>query len=154
MEGPEQFNSRKDWTGFIWQKIIQSLATAGSKDEIEKILAELIGEYEKQLIVKRLTAIILLKDGKTYRQIGETLWISPSTISTIKKNLSVNFANYQSRKNFPKTRTPNRRTRSLTEFKKEKTKSLTEEIIEFLSQPSAYNDPRERWKFLSDWKWK
>src|SRR3990170_3424262 len=73
MKKPEQFNSRKEWESFIWDKAIDGLAKAGSKTNVNEILNELLGEYEKKLMLRRLTAILLIKDGLSYSQIGEIL---------------------------------------------------------------------------------
>ena len=38
-------------------------------------------------MIKRLIAIALISQNKTYREIGEIIWLSPNTISSVKKNL-------------------------------------------------------------------
>ena len=44
--------------------------------------------------------ISLVKSGKSYREIGEILWMSPQTIRTAKKNILGSFGNYKSYKKF------------------------------------------------------
>ena len=47
------------------------------------------------LISKRLATVALIKGGKSYREIGKILWISPGTVSAIKKSIYLP-ANYKS----------------------------------------------------------
>lgn len=88
MEKPEQFKSRKDWEESIWQRIVKELVGLESENKAKQLLEGLISDYERQLIIRRLTATLLLREGLNYREIGEILWVSPSTISSIKKNLT------------------------------------------------------------------
>ena len=64
-----------------------SIEKANSKKEIAELLDNLLSYNEKILISKRLAAVALIKDGKSYREIGKILWISPGTVSAIKKSI-------------------------------------------------------------------
>jgi len=87
MKGLEEFKSRKEWEKYIWKEILEKLAGAKSKKEINAILNRLLSNYEKRMMIRRFIAMGLIRLGKTYREIGEILWASPTTISAIKKNL-------------------------------------------------------------------
>ena len=71
------YSSRTVWEAASWEKVL------GSK----KLLQLLITPYERRAIVLRAAAIERLATGASYRQIGEELWLSPQTISGIKKSL-------------------------------------------------------------------
>ncbi len=67
----------------MWVKLLKDI---GNPDT-SAMLDSLLSPYEKQIIVNRLAALILIRDGKTYKQIGEELWLSPSTIRSLKKTI-------------------------------------------------------------------
>ncbi|MEE8131774.1 MAG: Trp family transcriptional regulator [Candidatus Paceibacterota bacterium] len=101
MKELSKFKSRKEWEDFVWSKIIEDLKKLKSEKEIDGFLRNLLGSGERKMIIKRAVAISLIKQGKKYRDIGEILWISPSTISSIKKNIK-NRTGYQGRQNLGK----------------------------------------------------
>ena len=90
MKEISQFKSRKEWEEFIWMKFLESLEKNKSKKQIGEFLNSLLSTDERKMIIKRLVAISLIGGGKTYKEIGEILWISPTTISAIKKSLNNN----------------------------------------------------------------
>lgn len=69
------YPSRKEWEAACWEKIIES----------KELLRLLITEHERHDVVMRAAIIDGLSSGKSYRKIGEELWISPQTVSGIKK---------------------------------------------------------------------
>ena len=83
------------WELNIWSKFLVNIEKANSKKEIAKLLDNLLSSNEKILISKRLATVALIKGGKSYREIGKILWISPGTVSAIKKSISLP-ANYKS----------------------------------------------------------
>ena len=72
------YTSRKEWEAVYWDKIIKS----------EELLQLLTTSYERHKLVMRAAVIDGLSLGKSYRKIGEELWISPQTVSGIKKAAS------------------------------------------------------------------
>ena len=92
--------SAEHWQKQLWEKLIYKVASAKSPKETKKILENLISDYEKKVILRRLAVTALVGSGKTYQEIGEILWMSPQTISTAKKNLFVSSHNYKSYKYF------------------------------------------------------
>src|SRR3989344_1103039 len=76
----DAYTSRKEWEGACWKKILES------KDELGLIITS----FERRNIVLRAAAIDRLFSGKSYRKIGEELWLSPQTISGIQKALKEN----------------------------------------------------------------
>jgi len=80
----------------LWDEFLTKLSALKSKEEIKSVLEKLISQDEKTMMLRRLTAVALIKSGKSYREIGEILWLSPNTISTIKKNLLGSHKNYKS----------------------------------------------------------
>lgn len=71
----------------VWSKFLGNIEKADSKKEIAELLDKLLSSNEKILISKRLAAVALIKGGKSYREIGKILWISPGTVSAIKKSI-------------------------------------------------------------------
>lgn len=84
----------------LWDELVDAIIASRSKKEANKILESLISDYEKKIILKRLGVIALARTGKSYREISEALWLSPNTISTIKKNILDNRDNYKSYRKF------------------------------------------------------
>jgi uncharacterized protein YerC len=88
-----EFKSRKEWADNAWQRILKDV----QNPDLRNALDTLLSPYEKNIIVNRFAAVILIKEGKTYRQIGEELWLSPTTIRSLKKAVSGNsIKEYQS----------------------------------------------------------
>ena len=99
MEKINKIGSREKWFNYAWSKIINDVKNS----TLNIVLDSLLTSYEKQIIVNRVAALILIKEGKTYKQIGEELWLSPTTIRSLKKILEQNntkeYASYRSFKN-------------------------------------------------------
>ena len=88
--------SAEQWAQKLWAELILKIQQAESEKEINFLLERLFSEDEKSMVLKRLAVIALIRSGKSYREISEILWLSPNTISTIKKNLFGNNKNYKS----------------------------------------------------------
>lgn len=82
-----RFKSKKEWEAHIWTKLASRFSEAGSASKIERSLDMLLTAYEKRQIINRAAAISLLKQGMSYREIGRILWLSPTTISAIRKSV-------------------------------------------------------------------
>jgi DNA-binding CsgD family transcriptional regulator len=67
----------------VWSKLLKDI----KNPELETLLNALLSQYEKDIITNRLIAISLIKQGKTYKEIGEELWLSSSTIRSLKRIL-------------------------------------------------------------------
>lgn len=81
------YPSRKEWENACWQKILKS-----------KDLDALLTPYERRNVVMRVAVADRVHSGKKYRQIAEELWLSPQTISSIKKALHENtYRSYRER---------------------------------------------------------
>ncbi|MEK7192226.1 MAG: Trp family transcriptional regulator, partial [Patescibacteria group bacterium] len=78
----------------------EKVAKTKSKNEVKRILENLISEDEKKMMLRRLAILALVQAGKSYQEIGEILWVSPQTISTVKKNSLGLMSNYKSYRNF------------------------------------------------------
>ncbi len=79
-----KYNSRKEWESECWKNIV--------KDKIS--LQSFITSYECHNIIMRVAVSQMINSGKSYKEIGNELWISPQTISGIVK--SINRDKYQS----------------------------------------------------------
>src|SRR3990172_8184043 len=67
--------SRKEWENACWRKILKS----------EELLGLLVTPYERHNLVMRAAVMERMRAGKRYRQIADELWLSPQTISSIRK---------------------------------------------------------------------
>lgn len=82
------YTSRKEWETACWDTISKS----------KELLQLLITSYERHHLIMRAAALEGLGVGKSYRQIGRELWLSPQTISVIKKAISEkNYRSYLER---------------------------------------------------------
>lgn len=70
----------------IWDSVIKKISEAGDEKAIERILNGILTNQEKESIARRLAVLSLSQKGWSYQKIGELLWVSPVTISTIKKS--------------------------------------------------------------------
>ncbi|MBI4086324.1 MAG: hypothetical protein HY433_03760 [Candidatus Liptonbacteria bacterium] len=85
------YSSRKEWEDACWLKIVTS----------KELLKLLLTPNERHSLVKRAAAVEGLVAGKSYKQIGNELWLSPQTISCINKALKE--SGYRSYKERSKT---------------------------------------------------
>ena len=72
------YSSRQEWEAVCWQKILKS----------KELLQLLVTSHERHNLVRRAAALDRLISGKSYRKIGNELWLSPQTISGIKKAIN------------------------------------------------------------------
>ena len=84
---PKEFGSRREWEARVWRTIIEGIARASSAKEVELLLGSLITAHEKKQMVKRVAAMSFLAQKKSYREIGRILWLSPQTVSAIRKSM-------------------------------------------------------------------
>jgi len=139
MKKPFHFKSRKEWEEFVWKNFVIRIRETKTNEQLEKLLGNVISAREKRFIINRIATISFLKEGKNYREIGELLWVSPVTISAIKRSL-FNHQEY----------TNNRATKK----KKQKTKKQDKNLVELLENwlwtfppPPTYVG-KGRWRFL------
>lgn len=69
--------SRNEWETACWQKVSAS----------KKLIKLLCTAHERHQFILRVAILERLQVGKSYKEIGEELFVSPQTISTIKKVL-------------------------------------------------------------------
>ncbi len=98
MKKVERFKSRKELENYLVERFLEIIKKIDSPKEIAIFLSNLLSDKEKNILSRRLAVTALLKEGKTYKEISEILWISPATISAIKKSL-LNSKNYRSNYN-------------------------------------------------------
>lgn len=136
-----KFKSRKDWSVAVWQKLLKDIRNPA----LSAALDSLLSSYEKQIIVNRLAAVSLIKEGKTYRQIGEELWLSPITIRAVKKVLTNNSGkDYESYRLISNNRKAGLAAKRAA-IRRPETPSLINWIDYCLSVMPKKNGPR--WKF-------
>ena len=71
------YRSRKEWEDACWKKIIKS----------EKLMDLFITSYERHKAIMRIAIMDRVFAGKSYNKIAQELYVSPQTISVIKKGI-------------------------------------------------------------------
>jgi len=84
------------WMEIVWERILERTSGSHSKSEVKKFLESLLSEKERRFLLRRLAVVALLRSGKSYKDIGRILWVSPQTISTIKRNFLGKSKQYRS----------------------------------------------------------
>jgi len=83
-----RYSSRKEWEDACWHKILKS----------KNLFGLLATSYERHNLVMRAAVMDRINSGKRYRQIAEESWLSPQTISSIKRALKENsYRSYRER---------------------------------------------------------
>ena len=88
LQSLSQFKSREEWEICVWEKLTADFAKVDSGERMRKLLTTLVTSHEKKNIINRAATLSLLKQRKSYREIGELLWLSPQTISAIRKSMA------------------------------------------------------------------
>ena len=89
---------RTEWQEFLWDQFLEGISKAKSKKKIKEMLDNTLSKHEKRLITQRIAALALFQEGKSYKEIGEILWLSSATISALKKNVFGNGGDYKSQR--------------------------------------------------------
>ncbi|MBU6142052.1 hypothetical protein KGO95_02960 [Patescibacteria group bacterium] len=82
-----EYETREAWKKEIWTRLADGLASMDLSGDVNEFLSTVITQKERDQIINRFAAIALLREGKSYKEIGEILWLSPQTISAIKKSI-------------------------------------------------------------------
>jgi len=149
---PHNFKSRKEWENFLWNYLVERLSKSKSGQELSDDLNALISDYERSLLLKRITTALLLTEGKSYTEIGELLWISPSTISAIKKNFSGITGGYIGRKKLFRKPYSALSKEVLSQYAVTKKKSKMKAFLDIINDihfQEAYSNAAKRWDFLN-----
>ncbi len=135
-----QFRMRKEWEKYLWEEFLKEFEKANPK-ESAKFLNNLLSDDEKFSITRRWAVIVFLKEGLSYKEIGRILWISPNTISAIKKSIEKR-SNYRSSRYY---------TNKSLEEKRKRMKGLPPQTIfdYWLNFPWPSKSGKGRWKFLN-----
>lgn len=78
------------WMGKLWSQFIKRLAKIDSEEEMNRVLEGFVSNHEKKAILKRMAILTLVESGRSYQEISEILWLSPNSVSTVKKNFLTN----------------------------------------------------------------
>ncbi|MBI5079113.1 helix-turn-helix domain-containing protein [Candidatus Wolfebacteria bacterium] len=68
-----------------WQNFLIKFKKDVSSKNIGEVLETLLSTYEKRELSRRLAIILLLGQGKTYREVSQVLGVSHQTIGAAKK---------------------------------------------------------------------
>ncbi len=75
-----KYSSRKEWETRCWNDLVKNGTS----------LQLFTTSHERHDIFMRMVVFERIKSGKSYREIGKELWVSPQTISSIMKFLQKN----------------------------------------------------------------
>lgn len=141
MKNISKIGKRKNWEILVWAEILKNIKKTESNKHFIDAFDRLLSEKEKKLIAKRIIVISMIKAGKNYREIGKVLWISPKTISAIKKSMGDD-KGYKSSHYYSE--------RS-SEEKRKKIKPLREQTIfdYWANFPFPESYYKGRWKYLN-----
>ncbi len=141
MKGIDNFSSRKDWESYLWLMFLGMVGKSKSPKAVKNLLESLLSSAEKRDVAKRLAAVALLREGKSYKEISRILWISPATISALKKSL-MEQSGYRSGRYYSEKSSKGKRKRM------KGLPPLT--ILDYwLNLPWPKKTGRGRWKFLN-----
>ena len=129
-------NHRTKWEDALWKEICDHLANTKSEKGFKRLIGKLLSREEKRTIVNRVAVLALIKTGKSYSEIGELLWVSPVTISTIKKNFWDESPHYKNRHFFKKEK------KSTSEIITRTKKSFLDELLNVDLWELIKNPPR------------
>ena len=74
----------------VWGQFFKAVKRADSSNELKDIMEALFSDAEKVMIEKRLAIVCLLKDGKSYKEVGRMIDVSSATISFVKQGFKRN----------------------------------------------------------------
>ena len=89
----DEFSTRKEWRSACWQQLVLELQECPAS-KLRQLLETIVSPRERMAITTRAIVAVRLGMGATYRAIGREVWLSPRTISAIKKGIAG--ANYDS----------------------------------------------------------
>ena len=147
----DNFSSRQKWKDYLWQELTRKFSELKSVRQTEIFLNKLLTKKEKDVLIKRLMIMVLIQKGKSYSEMSEMLWLSPNTISAIKKGLKN--SEYKSYFEIFK----NKKINNKTIDKKQEKLFSAESFGEFLEAIGKFTDDsgiippigRHRWKYFN-----
>ncbi|MEK7498263.1 MAG: Trp family transcriptional regulator [Patescibacteria group bacterium] len=83
----KNYSSRVAWKKAVWDVIVAHFVTLRHTNKLEPLLEILLTPHERSRVIHRMAAINRILMNKEYREIEEELFLTPQTISTIKKAL-------------------------------------------------------------------
>lgn len=137
----------KDLEKLIWDKVLEEFSKAKSTKEIDGLLNNLLTSQERENIARRLAVFSLIRKGQSYRKISEKLWVSPVTISVIKKTIFGN-RGYHSRSEFDRDR---KIQKVISGNDSTEPESMLSELLDYIEFVIATIPQKNglRWRFLT-----
>jgi|GEM_PF-2508344 len=133
----------KEWSASVWGKFKARLQAASDQDA-DRLLALLFTNEEKGLIIRRLTAMTMLRDNQTYREIRDVLGLSYNTIRALQSGLhNGKYVGWVKAERLYKKK----KTISIRELHHKPEKGAIEKFLIDLALLKV--DPKARWRFLN-----
>lgn len=146
MKGTSRFSKYyRDSGKRAWNALVKRLVRARSAQEVERVLQSVVSASEKQIIVKRILVKGLLAGGATYKEVSELLWVSPMSISALRKSL-ISRDGYQTRYERAKTKKKFRKMERISRREIDEGKDILKEIFKELlkGQPAQMSGQYKR----------
>jgi uncharacterized protein YerC len=81
------FSSRDAWERAAWDAIVASIAQQRDPETLSRFLCIVLGANERKNMIRRAAVLTYIKNGNSYREIGNELWAAPQMISALVKAL-------------------------------------------------------------------
>jgi uncharacterized protein YerC len=81
------FPTRQQWEAATWEILTERLVKVTNLAELKEILQFLLSPHERHTLTYRALAASRIQSHISYSEIGQELWLSPQTISALKKSL-------------------------------------------------------------------
>ena len=76
---------KNDLINSSWNGFIKEIKNARNQEEIKALFNKFFSSAEQIALEKRLAIVFLSKQGLSYREIGRTLDVSPTTVGFVKR---------------------------------------------------------------------
>ena len=77
------------------EDLFQAIIALETAEEAERFLADLCTPAELQAMKDRWKVLVLLKAGKTYREIYELIGVTPTTVGRVARSLQLGEGGYE-----------------------------------------------------------
>lgn len=143
---PNKFLSGKaaeEWEEALWEDLLEVLIKKKTRQDLKKAIEALVSGPEKRFILRRLATSVLIRQGKTYREIGEILWISSATISAIRKNILQKHVTYHSSDSFYKEKKLNKINNTQKALPQNYIEKALEKLLDELLEGRLFSRPND-----------
>lgn len=137
-------NLPKDWEEKLWPKFLDCIEQSRTSNEMARLVQAFLGDLGRDHVLRRFTAILMLRDNRTYREVRDALGLSYNTIRALRNGLQK--GEYVVWEKIERAYTKKKITSS--DFFKKPAKGALERFLTDLLLWEI--DPKVRWRFLNE----